>query len=209
MRFLAILLLAMLFPAPARGEANDAVTEMEKMAVSSGADYSPLTPGGKFHIYLQSTVGPISIFASTFSSGYNQAVDSVPEWGQGMEGYGKRFASSLGQKAVENTVRNGLKIMLREDPRYFYSDRQGIRPRTLHAIGETFVAHKDSGGTRPDYAWLAGTASGLYISHQWRPENYRTAGDYVLGAALSVGAQSAKNVFIEFWPDVKKKFLKR
>jgi hypothetical protein len=209
MRVAIILLLAILIPPAAIGEENEADPASETTSEFMAADYSPLTAGGKIHFYLKSTVGPMSIFTSVFSSGYNQAVDSVPEWGQGMEGYGKRFASSMGQKAVEKTVHHSLKIMLREDPRYFYSVRQGIWPRTLHAIGETFVAHKDSGGTRPDYSRFAGIASGVYVSRQWHPENRRCAMDYIQGAAASIGIQSAKNVFMEFWPDIKKKFLKR
>ena len=173
------------------------------------AGYSPLTPNEKFHFYLKSTVDPVSIFASVFSSGFNHAMDSVPEWGHGMEGYGKRFASSYGQKTVDKTVRSGLKILLREDPRYFYSERQGISDRTLHAISEVFVAHKDSGGMRPNYSWFVSTASSVYISRQWHPGKYQTTKNYLQGAAMSTGIQSAKNVFAEFWPDIKKKFLKR
>jgi len=199
---LVILLSVLLISSPARGETNEAV-------VFPDADYSPLTPGGKFNHYLKSTVGPMSIFASAFSSGYNQAVDSGPEWGQEMQGYGKRFASSMGQKAVGNTVTGSLKILMREDPRYFHSNRQGIRARTLYAIGETFVARRDSGGVRPNYSWFAGTASGVYVSRQWRPESSRTATDYITGAAASVGGEVAKNVFNEFWPDIRRKLLKR
>ena len=209
MRITMILLLTLLVPASVRGETNETAQTLKTAAISPAPDYSPMTPGGKIHFYLQSSVDPISIFASAFSAGYKQAADSVPEWGQGMEGYGKRFASSFGQKAVDRTVRSGMQILLREDPRYFYSDRQGIRPRTFHAIGETFVARKDSGGTRPNYSWLAGMASGVYISHQWHPENDRTAEDYIFSTAVSIGVQSAKNVFTEFWPDIKKKFLRR
>ncbi|MDR0310727.1 MAG: hypothetical protein LBJ21_03970 [Acidobacteriota bacterium] len=209
MRVSVILLLALLAPASAYGEANDTAASMETAAVFPGANYTPLTTGGKFRLYPKSTFGPMSISGSVFSAAYNQAVDSVPEWGQGMEGYGRRFASSLGQKAVGNTTTYGLKILLREDPRYFYSGRREIRARTLHAIGETFVAHKDSGGARPNYSYFAGVASGVYISRQWRPEGDRGAADYIRSAAISVGARSAQNVFMEFWPDIRKKFLKR
>ena len=217
MRVAIVLLLAFLVPASATGQTNEAVLR-ETTTLDKGTDYSPMppmtpmtpmTPGGKINYYLKSSFGPASIFTSAFSSGFNQALDSVPEWGQGMEGYGKRFASSTGRKAVENTTRYGLKIMLREDPRYFYSDREGIRLRTLHAIGEVFVAHKDSGGTRPDYSYFAGLASGVYISRQWHPENRRNATDYIQDAAVSIGIQCAKNVFTEFWPDIRKKLLKR
>ena len=194
---IVILLITFLIPISALGEDGESV-------------YSPLTPGEKFNFYLKSTVDPVSMAASVFSSGFNQAIDSVPEWGQGMDGYGKRFASSYGQKTVDKTIRSGLKILLREDPRFFYSERQGVGDRTLHAVGEVFITHKDSGGLRPNYSWFASTASSVYISRKkWHPEKYQTTENYLQGIAMSIGIQSAKNVFAEFWPDIKKKFLKR
>ena len=204
-----LLLTLLLISASARGETNEMPASRGTASVSPGGKYSPLTPGEKFKLSLQSTASPLPIAASVFSAGYNQAVDSVPEWGQGMEGYGKRFASSIGQKAISNTIDSGLKILLREDPRYFHSDRQGIRARTLYAIGETFVVHKDYGGTRPNYSWFAGAASGVFLSRRWHPENDRNAEDYIWSAASAIGVQSAKNVFREFWPDIKKIFFKK
>ena len=209
MRVPVMMFLALLIPAPARGEASESAAARDMAAVFPETDYSPMSPGVKFHICLQSTVWPMPIFASAFSAGYGQTFNSVPEWGQGMEGYGRRFAFSFGQKTIRHTVNSGLKILLREDPRYFYSERHGIRARTLHAVGETFVAHKDSGGIRPDYSYFAGVFSGVYLSRQWRPESDQTAVWCVKDAAVTIAVQSMKNVFMEFWPDVKKKFWKR
>jgi len=207
-----IILLFVLFIATAAllGESNEAAFEMKQtlepkpLIVPAAANHSPLTSGEKFNFYLNAAVGPASIFSSAFSSGYNQAFNTIPEWGQGMEGYGKRFASSMGQKAIDKMVCSSLRILLREDPRYFYSDKHSFKSRIFHAIGETFVAHKDSGGRRPDYAYFAGVTSSVYISRQWRPESYRNAREYVTGMSVSIGAQSAKNIFLEFWPDIKK-----
>ena len=192
--------------APLPDSSSNSADSFSDTPNASGA---PLTTGEKSRLYLNSVAGPASIFGSMVSSGYNQAVDSVPEWGQGMAGYGKRFASSLGQKAVSHTVHFGLKAMLHEDPRYHYSRRTGFWPRVLHAVGETFVAHKDTGGTRPNYSYFTGVATGVYVSRQWRPERERTAKEYVQSGVVSIGGYAAKNVFREFWPDIRKKLLKR
>src|SRR5687768_6740253 len=53
--------------------------------------YSPLTNGEKFHHYLHHTFGPARILRSAATAGINQWMDSNPEWGQGMEGYGRRL----------------------------------------------------------------------------------------------------------------------
>ena len=206
-----LLLMLLVFAVPQlRSETDNTMEELpEKKAMSPRENYFPMTPDEKIGFYLQSTVGHMSIFTSAFSAGYNQAIDSVPEWGRGLDGYGKRFASSISQKAIGNTVNSSLKILLSEDPRYFYADRDGVRYRTFYALGQILIAHRDSGDTRPNYSWFIGTASGVYASRQWRPENRRTATDYIMGAVAAVAAESAKNVFMEFWPDIKKKLLKR
>lgn len=121
-----------------------------------------------------------------------------------MEGYGKRFASSFGQKAVNRSIRIGLNGVLHEDPRYFTSGRSGIWGRTLYAVSQTFVAHKDSGGTRIAYSRFAGDFGAAYVSRQWHPDSYHTTGDYLTSGITSVGIDAAKNVFSEFWPDVKR-----
>ena len=166
---------------------------------------APLTGPEKFRYYLRTTYGPGS-FAYTFAGSWiNQARDAVPDWGQGMEGYGKRFGSSYGQKVIKNTIRLGLVEAMHEDPRYFASDRSGIWNRTEYAVWQTFLSHKDSGGTRPAYSrWISGfTAS--YAAHQWYPDSYHDVGDYLEGGGISFGLDIAKNVWSEFWPDVRRK----
>lgn len=164
---------------------------------------SPMSAEEKWKYYLKSTYGPKSIAYSLFGAGIKQAQDSVPEWGQGMEGYSKRFASGFGQKAIKRSVQHGLGGLLGEAPRYFASLDSGIWPRTLHAAKEILVTHKDSGGTRIAYTRFVGTFTGVYVSRQWRPENDQTVGQYFSATGTSLGIDAAKNVFKEFWPDIK------
>lgn len=165
---------------------------------------APITACEKFHFYLRSTFGPTSILASLAGSGIRQAWDSVPEWGQGMEGYGKRFASSLAQKAVKRSIHLVVGSLLHEDPRYFASGRSGIWRRTLYAVGKTFVSQKNSGGTRPAYSRFVGAYGGAIISRQWYPKGGRTTGEFFSAGAISIGLDAAGNVFEEFWPSLKK-----
>ncbi len=165
---------------------------------------APMTAHEKFRYYLRTTYGPAS-FGYTFAGSWiNQARDNVPEWGQGMDGYAHRFGSSFGQKMIKNTIRLGLVDMMHEDPRYFASNRSGVWNRTKYAIGQTFVSHKDSGGTRFAYSRLIAGFSASYLAHQWYPDNYHTTGDYLSGGAISFGLDVAKNVWSEFWPDVRR-----
>jgi hypothetical protein len=168
---------------------------------------SPMAMRQKFHYYLKSTYGPLSMASSLAGSGIRHGLDYVPEWGQGMEGYGKRLAASFGEKAVKNSIQFGAGALLHEDPRYFASNRSGIWRRTLYAAGQTFISHKDSGGIMPAYSRFVGIVGGVYISRQWYPEPERTAEKHVSASATSLGLGIARNVFSEFWPDIKRMFF--
>jgi hypothetical protein len=177
--------------------------------ISPVGAFSILTGKEKLHYYFKSTYGPETITFNLAGSAINQARDYVPEWGQGMSGYGKRFASSLGHKAIKSSLHLGMGALLHEDPRYFSSGRSQIWRRTLYATGQVFVAHKDSGGLRPSYSRFAGIAGGALISRQWFPDaEDRTATRYASVCAISLGLDMARNVFSEFWPDIKKLFRK-
>jgi hypothetical protein len=43
-----------------------------------------------------------------------------------------------------------------------------------------------------------------YFERQWRPEADRTIGQYAASSAVWLGLDAAKNVFTEFWPDIKR-----
>jgi hypothetical protein len=169
-----------------------------------GAGVSGLTGKEKLDYALKTALGLNSMMASLAGSGIKQSRNSVPEWGQGMSGYGKRFGSSMGQKVIRQSIRFGLGTLLHEDPRHFGSGRKGIWRRALFATGRSFVSIKDCGGIRPGYTKFAAAFGGAYLSRQWYPENKQNAGEYLSSGGISIGLDAAKNVFYEFLPDLKR-----
>lgn len=166
---------------------------------------TPMTGKEKGVYYLKTTYGPGSLAYTAFGAGIKQAQGSVYEWGGGMEGYGRRYASSFGQKAISRSIRHGLGALLHEDPRFLPSSRSGVWKRTLDATRQVFFAHKDGGGQRIAYSRFAGTFGAAYISRQWRPERYHGAEDVLSAGFTSLGIDAAKMLFSEFWPDIKKR----
>jgi hypothetical protein len=59
----------------------------------------PLSSGEKFKLSVSNTLSPFSIGGSLLGAGISQAMDSYPDYGQGAEGFGKRFGSSMGRAA--------------------------------------------------------------------------------------------------------------
>jgi hypothetical protein len=168
------------------------------------ASVQPLSPKEKLVFYLDASFGPVGLVGSGLSAGINQWRDYPREWGQGAEGYGRRFASSLGQSAVKNSIRFVTATALHEDPRYFASDRRDFSHRVGHAIASVFVTRTDRGGRRFNAAGLAGTVGSEFISNQWYPRCIGTTNDALRGTAITLGLDAARNLAREFWPDVRK-----
>ena len=132
-------------------------------------------PSGRerFNRYMKSSVGPFRLGYTAFTAGVNQWRDHPEEWGQGMKGYGKRYASSLGQNAIHQTVTYGLDLGLGLDTGFQKSNREGFGPRLKHALLENITSRTKSGNRVISVPRLAGVYSGAIIAHQtWYPDRY-------------------------------------
>ena len=163
-----------------------------------------LTGSEKFHYYLKSTYGPTSFLWTAVGASINQGRDHIPEWGQGMQGYGKRYASAFGQKIIKRSIQDGMGAALHEDPRYHFSERDGIWQRTTWAAAQTFVTHKDSGGIRFAFSRFTAAYASAFIARQWHPEKYRTVDDGLKSGSILIGIDTGMHIFKEFWPDIRR-----
>ncbi len=131
---------------------------------------------------------------------------SPPEWGQGMEGYGRRYASRIGQKTVDSGIRFVVGTALRHDPRYFPSEGKGCFSRLGHALVYTFVARTDSGRRTFAVARFAGAFGGAFVSNTWYPAGVNDTSHALGRAGYVILGEAGANVVREFWPDVKRAF---
>lgn len=169
----------------------------------------PLAGRDRAFYYLNRTFGVSSLLGIGASSVFRQATNSVPEWGDGMDGYSAQYASSIGRRLVRNSIDHGLSALFGGDPRYHGSGRSGFWRRSLYAAGQTLVTHTESGKARFAYEHALGTVGSVLISRHWYPENRQRPGDYLSSAAISIGVDAAGNVFREFWPDIKHHVFRR
>ena len=82
------------------------------------------------------------------TAGINQADKTPPEWGQGAEGYNKRFTSDFGIAAVTTTTRYALSEAFHEDTLYYRCECKGMFRRLSHAVISTFTARRGDDGHR-------------------------------------------------------------
>lgn len=198
-------------PAPLAGSHPLSVNPLTGLVSVSAGRYKPLTRKERWNLYWQQNfLSAGSYFGPVFTALLlDQATGTPQQWGGGMEGYGRRLASRLGQAVVQGTVQAPLAAVLHEDVRYIASARHGFRHRMAHSLIFSFLTYNGSGKPTPNFANFIGYYASAGIATSWLPgEHYRT------GYAVSTASEEMVlavpiNVLQEFWPEVRRKVLRR
>lgn len=160
------------------------------------------THGERFNRYVKDTVGPFRLLRTGVSAGLNQWRDSPEEWGQGMKGYGRRYASSFGRNLVQQTVTYGLDEAFGLDSDFRRSDREGFGARVKHALLETVTSRTKSGKRVLSAPRLVGVyTGGVVAAETWYPERYSYKDGLRMGnnaLITSFGINLVREFFINF-----------
>jgi hypothetical protein len=168
-----------------------------------------LTPRGKLAIAWGDATDRSIFFQTAVLAGIGQATNSNPSFGQGMEGYAKRFGTIYGDFAIENMMTEGVfPTLLHQDPRYFRRNEGSARSRLGYAMSRLFITRTDSGRSQFNYSEVVGSATSLAISNAYYPDG-RSVGNNISRYGLQLGFDAASNVLKEFWPDLKRKLPRR
>jgi hypothetical protein len=176
---------------------------MATFNTTTNKDALPLTTGQKYQLFFKSATDPWPFLLAGFSAGIDQAEDSFPEYGQGAEGYAKRFGAAYTDYFTGNLLGNAvLAGILKEDPRYFQKGTGSYTSRILWAASSTVWCKRDSGSWGPNYANVVGNLMGAAVSNLYYPASDRTAkGTIERGFTVTAEAIVGSEV-IEFWPDI-------
>ncbi len=163
----------------------------------------PLSSKQKFQLFFKSSTDPWPFLLAGAVSGIGQADDSYPEWGQGAQGYAKRYGAAYTDAFIGNFFGNAvLPSILHEDPRYFQKGTGSKIGRFFWAASSTFWCKRDNGRWGPNYANVGGNLIGAAIARAYYPVSERTVGDTISdGITVSVEGIVGAEV-IEFWPDM-------
>lgn len=166
-------------------------------------DALPLTPGQKFQLFFKSQTDPWPFGLAAVIAGFDQATNSPAEYGQGMQGYAKRFGATYTDAFIGNFWGNAvLTTWWHEDPRYFQKGTGSYASRFLWATTATVWCRRDNGSWGPNYANVAGNLIGAAIANVYYPASERTVGDTIT-RGLTVTAEGIIGAeVIEFWPDI-------
>jgi hypothetical protein len=160
----------------------------------------PLKPKQKFEIAWKTSVDPVTFAAAGAVSGVQQAADGFKGYGQGSQGYAKRFGANYADSFIGNMIGGAiLPSLLKQDPRYFYKGTGTKRSRVLYALANAVVCKGDNGHWQPDYSGILGALAAGGISNLYYPASSRNgAGLTFENTLLGIAGSGIGNLFQEF-----------
>jgi len=162
----------------------------------------PMSQEQRRHQYFRNLISPLSLASSAASAGIGQARDAPAAWGEGGQGYARRFGSSFAQHLVRETLVYGVSSVLHEDNRFVPSDEPTAAGRLRDAVAGTFLATKDDGSRSVSVSKITGLAGSAFLSRLWQPPGHRSAGNAGTNIAIGVGVAVGFNVAREFVPRI-------
>ncbi|HXX19422.1 MAG TPA: hypothetical protein VEJ46_08465 [Candidatus Acidoferrum sp.] len=192
------------------GTSNDRLfwTLPNFLTVSNEGKYPPLTAKQKFAVVLRSSFDYVEYPWYGLLAGIGQAENSEPSYGQGAEGYGKRYGTAMADGTIENFMTSAVvPSLLRQDPRYYQLGRGGFWHRTGYAVSRLFITRSDSGARQFNFSELCGSSAAAAIStYSYHPSADRNLSNAASVWGTQMGYDGLTFVVKEFWPDIKHKF---
>jgi hypothetical protein len=132
-----------------------------------------------------------------------------PEYGGGMEGWGKRFGATLADTESRRFIQTFLlSTVLHQDPRYFHSQKKGFFPRGWYAATRVLVTRDDDGDETFNTSEFLGALFTSSLQNAYYPRHERSLGDTMNRFAGALGSDATSNILREFWPDIRRIFRK-
>jgi hypothetical protein len=121
-------------------------------------------------------------------------------YGQGGEGYAKRYGASYGDFFFGTMIGGAiLPSLMKQDPRYYFKGTGSTGSRIVHALKFSVLRKGDNQRWQPNYSGILGGLAAAGISNAYRPEGDRdSAGTTFRNAAVGIAFESLGNLFQEF-----------
>jgi hypothetical protein len=163
----------------------------------------PLSVPQKLELFADKSIAPSRILSSLAGAGISQAADTLPGYGQGGDGYAKRFGSSMASEASNHFFGTFLiPSMLHDDPRYFVKLHAGLGGRIGYALSRMVVTRKDDGERAANWPGMIAPLLAESLANSYLPTNERTAGRTFRRYGVRLGLTAAGNLAKEYWPTI-------
>jgi len=166
--------------------------------VSYRPDAAPLTTKLKFQLAWKSTTDVVTIGGAAFLAGLQQAGNEYSAFGQGAQGYAKRFGAVYGDVAASTFLSGAVfPSLLKQDPRYFFRGTGSKKKRLLYAISNSVMCKGDNGRWQANYSNIAGVVSGAALVSTYYPSQNQGL-EILQNSLIRMGESSLAGVVEEF-----------
>jgi hypothetical protein len=166
----------------------------------------PLAAKTKFQLSAKTMSDPVTISFLGMIALIGQARNSNPSYGQGLKGYGKRYATVFADTGIGTVMTTSVfPTLLKQDPRYFQLGRGGTWHRVVYSVSRIFVTRTDNAEVQFNYSEIFGNAVAAGLSNTYHPANQRTLGNTLSVWGTETMLNALCNVAKEFWPDIRRK----
>jgi hypothetical protein len=126
----------------------------------------------RFKRYLNNTVG-IGLIGVGFGAAFQQIENVPPEWGKTGKGFARRFGSTFGENAIQETVAYGLEEALKLDSKFYKSQKRNLTARLKNAFLSSVTAFTPSGRRVFNPSRIIGAYTANFVSTAtWYPKRY-------------------------------------
>ena len=160
---------------------------------------APLNAKQKFQLATRTLIDPVTFVVVGGTAGVQQAQDHFREYGQGAEGYAKRFGAGYAD-TVTGTLIGGaiLPSLLKQDPRYFYKGAGSTTSRARYAVANAVICKGDNGRWQPNYSFILGSLAAGGISNLYYPQADRGIGLTFENLGVGIAQAAFTNLLQEF-----------
>lgn len=159
----------------------------------------PLTTKQKYYLSWKLGIDPAYILTAAGVAGVQQARNEFSGYGQGAQGYAKRFGATFADFTMSNLLGNAVfPALFKQDPRYFYKGTGTTKSRTLYALANAVICKSDNGHWQANYSGILGSLVAGGISNAYYPASDRGAGLTFGNTAIGIGGSAILNLLKEF-----------
>jgi uncharacterized membrane protein YeaQ/YmgE (transglycosylase-associated protein family) len=160
----------------------------------------PLSSRQKFHLAWKSSIDPFNFLITGVSAGIEQASDEFGGYGQGAQGYAKRYGANYADGFIGNMIGGAiLPSLFKQDPRYFYKGTGTVKSRALYAIANAVICKGDNGHWQFNYSGILGSLASGGISNLYYPDSDRNGVSLTFeNTLIGIGGSAVGNLFQEF-----------